>query len=301
MKRKVSQIGPSTLMVSLPSKWARKFGVKKGDEMDAAEDGSRIMYYADTQISIKSKEIHIEKVSPFITRILASIYKNGYDEIRIKYDKKEIFDIIQRSIRDYFIDLEIMEQTESYCLVKSIADLSKEKFDPTLRRAFLVSLNMADSVLELLKKGETKELSSLITLEQTNNRLTSFCRKLLVTKGYKDNFKLPFIYCLVEELEKLTDEYKYICLHFAKYNSLSVDEKYIDLLEQTNNIFREYYKLYFDFNLKKAEELYSKVKKIIDQSFEYLEKDKKHYYFYNIISVAQKISNLLSFLMSLEA
>ena len=34
MKRKVVQQGPSTLMVSLPAKWAKRLGIKKGDEIN---------------------------------------------------------------------------------------------------------------------------------------------------------------------------------------------------------------------------------------------------------------------------
>ena len=34
MQRKVNQIGPSTLMVSLPSKWVKRYNVKKGDSLE---------------------------------------------------------------------------------------------------------------------------------------------------------------------------------------------------------------------------------------------------------------------------
>jgi len=43
MKRKVSQIGPATLMVSLPSKWAKQFGVKKGSELEIEEKGNKLL------------------------------------------------------------------------------------------------------------------------------------------------------------------------------------------------------------------------------------------------------------------
>ena len=43
MKRKVSQVGPATLMVSLPSKWARRYSVKPGDEVDLVEDGPKLI------------------------------------------------------------------------------------------------------------------------------------------------------------------------------------------------------------------------------------------------------------------
>ena len=33
MKRKVNRVGQNTLTVSLPSKWARKYNIKAGDEI----------------------------------------------------------------------------------------------------------------------------------------------------------------------------------------------------------------------------------------------------------------------------
>ncbi len=43
MKRKVSLHGPSTLTVSLPSKWVKKYCIKKGDELDIEEKNSTLI------------------------------------------------------------------------------------------------------------------------------------------------------------------------------------------------------------------------------------------------------------------
>ena len=39
MKRKINRVGYSTLTVSLPSKWAKQYGLKPGDEVEISEDG----------------------------------------------------------------------------------------------------------------------------------------------------------------------------------------------------------------------------------------------------------------------
>ena len=42
MKRKVNRVGANTLTVSLPSKWAMKYGIKAGDEIEGNEEGKKI-------------------------------------------------------------------------------------------------------------------------------------------------------------------------------------------------------------------------------------------------------------------
>ena len=43
MKRKVVQQGAATLMISLPSKWAREKGLKKGHEVNIDEDSGKLV------------------------------------------------------------------------------------------------------------------------------------------------------------------------------------------------------------------------------------------------------------------
>ena len=43
MKRKVIQIADSTQLISLPRKWAQKFNIKKGDELEVEEHDNKIV------------------------------------------------------------------------------------------------------------------------------------------------------------------------------------------------------------------------------------------------------------------
>ena len=51
MQRKVNQIGPSTLMVSLPSKWAKRYNVRKGDSVEVTEEGKSLHIYPERNTS----------------------------------------------------------------------------------------------------------------------------------------------------------------------------------------------------------------------------------------------------------
>ena len=57
MRRKVIKQGPSTLMVSLPSKWVKNKNIKRGDEINLFEQGEDII------ISLEKKE-QFQKINP---------------------------------------------------------------------------------------------------------------------------------------------------------------------------------------------------------------------------------------------
>ena len=47
IKRRVIQIANSTQLISLPRKWTIQHNIKKGDELDVQEDGSKIILSTD--------------------------------------------------------------------------------------------------------------------------------------------------------------------------------------------------------------------------------------------------------------
>ena len=42
MKRKINLVGQNTLTVSLPTKWAKRYNLKKGDEVEVSEEEKNI-------------------------------------------------------------------------------------------------------------------------------------------------------------------------------------------------------------------------------------------------------------------
>ena len=56
MKRKIIQLAGKTHVVSLPSKYVKKYGLKKGDEVDVEERGAQI-------VLSHGRETAIEKVT----------------------------------------------------------------------------------------------------------------------------------------------------------------------------------------------------------------------------------------------
>ena len=79
MKRKVIQLAHSTAVISLPSKWVKKYGVKKGDEIEVGEEESRLIVTAEQTGSPKKQEIEVD----FLLLFFLTFYLNKNKKLLI--------------------------------------------------------------------------------------------------------------------------------------------------------------------------------------------------------------------------
>ena len=104
-KRKVSLIGPSTLMVSLPSKWVKEFGVKKGDEINITENGPNLLLESQKLKKGEPYEIDLSDLNANLIRYnLYAAYRSGCDEIKLLFDEEKVILKVERSDRDELKD-----------------------------------------------------------------------------------------------------------------------------------------------------------------------------------------------------
>ncbi|MBS3159336.1 phosphate uptake regulator PhoU [Candidatus Woesearchaeota archaeon] len=255
MKRNVIQLAGKTLVVSLPSKWVKLNSVKKGDELNVLEEGNKItIQSSELKSELKTTEIDIKEMSErAINWSLSALYKKGYDEVNLYYSGDQL-NYIQFLLKNSFLGYAIMEQTTKKLVIKSIAQELPDEYKPVLRRAFLVTLSMGKSMLEVLKSKDYKRLREIKEEEKINNQLTNFCQRII-------NKKLPFKneinhlnYVISWNLEKIADEYRYICEFFMDKNPRFRDESLV-IFEETNNLFERFYNLVYNFDITKLNEL----------------------------------------------
>jgi len=265
MKRKAIQLANQTLVVSLPSKWVKKQGIKKGDEIDVEERGRELVIGSERGYEEEKIEIDITNLNDRVIRYLLSILqKKGYNEIIVKYNKPFVTKTIEELTKNLFTGFAIVEQTENKSILRSISNDMESEFNTALRRAFLVTLSMGESCLEFIGKEKLKDLKGLIPLENTNNQLTNFCERILNKKGHPDHKKTCFMYVIVWNLEKICDEYKYICEYFSQpeNSKIKISKETINLFEKTNNFLESYYNLFYKFDINKLNELHEEKTKI---------------------------------------
>lgn len=251
MKRKVIKQGPTTLMISLPAKWAQKYGIKRGDTIELEEFDKSLKITTEKQIDSPPVELDTKELSlQHIKKYLHEMYQFGYDEIRILFENSKLVPEIQSYISSVMIGYEVVDQQAHSLTVRSISQSMEEEFDPILRRAFLVTKQLGANSLSIIREKDYKSLKDALVLEDTNDKLTNFCLRVLNKKGYKTYSKTTFMYCLVWQLEKIADEYKYLCQYLIDKPDVKLSKEVLVQYEKANSLFNAYYELFYDFTKK---------------------------------------------------
>ena len=263
MKRKVIQLAGKTFVVSLPIKWVRKYGVKKGDELEVKDLASSIIFSTKKEFEIKKTSVDITKTNERTIRwLLSSMHKKGYDEIELFYNDPKKTKVIQELIKDLFVGFAIVHQGNKRCVLRSISHDQDKEFDNILRRAWLVTISLAEGAADYIKEGQQKYMKELIMLEKTNNQLTNFCERTLNKKGHLDYSKTCFYYVIVWNLEKIADDYKYIC-ELLSANNAKISKESLAYFKETTEYLRAYYELFYSFKLEQLNNLNDKKKELL--------------------------------------
>jgi len=237
--------------VSLPRKWSQKYNIQKGDELEVEEDGNKIIISTEKDLSSSKSEIDFKGKSLLIHRALSSLYRAGYNEIRIMFEKSSELEVVQSTINQELIGFEIVEEGKDYIVVKQVTSIDQSEFQSMLRRVFIFLINTSDECLEALKSNNINALRNLVLRDITINKLTNYCRRAINKKeGYFKHIGPG--YAIVEILEKISDNYRDLCKYVSQ-NKVKVNKQMIDALSEINSLMRDSYKLSYNFELNGME------------------------------------------------
>ncbi len=293
MKRKVIQLAGKTFVVSLPRKWVVKYGINKGEELDVEPKNGSIVIGTERTTQLEKQILDVSNMNERVIRwALSALNKSGVDEIEIINYTPEALKIMQELVKDLFMGFAIMEQTPKRCVLRNVSKELETEFDAMLRRAFLVTLSMGESTLEYIKQGKMSSMKELIALEHTNNQLTNFCERILNKQGYKDYRKTCFLYVIAWNLEKVCDDYKYICDYLSKpeNSKTKISKEVLDFFERANRFLRSYYELFYNFDVKKLVELSEEKNILVEEAKKFLvtKKDKEVFIINTLINMIIK-------------
>lgn len=246
MKRKIVQHGSSSLTVSLPYSWAKKFNLKKGDEIDLDEKGSYIVISPKEASTSNKATFIIKNKKTFLGRYIINLYKQGYDEIEIICEEGLPIHVITDVLNEV-IGFEIVEQGAKRCIIRNIAQAVDSEFDMMLRRAFLVTITFAKDTLIAFNKKDFNTLKELSKMQDTNNKLTSLCQRILTKKGYKIHAKTNFLYSIIDQLEQMADHIGDMCDYFYD-NNAEISKKLLKKFEEVILQIEAFYDLFYNFN-----------------------------------------------------
>ena len=268
MKRKILGIGQTALGITLPSKWYQKNKLEKGDEVDAKIENNDLVISTVQKDSIKKIEVNLDNINPFILRYLRFMGRLGFDEIVCTYSDLKLMVPVQEVIRDHMIGFEVVYQDNSKSVVKCLSEAKPEEFDNSLRRLFLVAKSMVEGIGSCMDSESTENLMQVRYLETTNNKLSTFCKRIINKTDMKYKDSSIVYYQIINNLEQMCDELRYLC------DFLLMGENHIkNINNEVKNFYHEFSEIYVELTnsyLKKD------AKKIIDYiaGIKYINRDK---------------------------
>ncbi|MFA6888691.1 MAG: AbrB/MazE/SpoVT family DNA-binding domain-containing protein [Candidatus Woesearchaeota archaeon] len=246
MNRKVVQQGPSTLMVSLPSKWVKENNIHKGDDIEVSEENGRLVLTIHQFLGPVKTELS-EKTFGFLNKYFVNYcYQKGYDEVLIKCD---CINEIEHRVKD-LLGYEVVEKGINSLLIKAVVQMNEQEFDTVLKKLFQVTLVISDLIIK-------KQFQEAKVMEKENNKYCDLCIRIL----FKNKYKYPengfALFALIRELEQIGDLYKLIAEDFES------DDLLIQTYEQIDAYFRLYYDLYYSYDVVKAKLFFSEKERLL--------------------------------------
>lgn len=250
MRRKVVQHGPTTLTISLPSKWIKEHGVEKGSELTIEDDGDELKILANKKIKHETKHINISGNNRVAGNALAALYKYGYDNIIIQYGGIDELEKIHKVLSFTCSGFEIIKETKNEIHIIKVSELQHEEFNVLFRRIFFFLLTVSEETLDAVKKHDQSEFEKLVIRDQNINKLADLCRRIINRGGQKSFRANTAIYHITEQLERIGDNYKEINKTLITRKK-SVSKKFILGLEKAHEFLKMFETIFFDFSLKK--------------------------------------------------
>jgi phosphate uptake regulator len=298
MKRRVIKQGHNTLTITLPSEWVKKLNIQSGDELDLSENQGSLVINGKQHNGHKSTSIDINGLSvPMIWRFFQSAYREGYDEIKIIYNPKELSDGVYNfytsqfayakmgeknntkrlgldrveELVNRFIGMEIIDHGENYCTVREMGDLTSKEFDNSLRRIFLLIQELFEKTLSIIEHNEVGDIQvckTLHTMDINVDRFIDYCCRInskINDSSFQKN--KPVLFSTLFLLELLGDEFKYIGTHLSRTNK-NVKEV-LPFAEAVREHFDMYYKLFYKFDREGAKKFGENDFKIYNDHFKW--------------------------------
>jgi phosphate uptake regulator len=265
MRRKIIKLATNTLVVSLPSKWAKEHGIKKGDEIDITEYPNSLII---TSGQTAQRRATLTLGSPrFAARQINMAYKRGYDELEVSYEDHKAYAEMLKELPN-LIGFDVISSGKKQCTVKNIASGEIENLDSLMRRSFLTVLDMAEAAEQHAKDHSDSTAEHIALCEQNVDKLTDFCKRLLNKHGASDIARTTLLYSLLRDIERAGDQY-------STMPEITVPKELLPALSGTRALLRMLYELFYQPDAAKADEFLEKLS-LLGNNMKILLKNTRH-------------------------
>ncbi len=225
MQRKIIQQSATSMGISLPSKWCRKWGLKKGDILEI-DDSEAILAVSPAATPV-SREITLtiaDTAESGIRTLVINAYRAGYDKIILSYagDKAMLSHIVDR----YMLGFELFTDRNTY-IIESVAEPSKDDFEK-------IALKQIQILMEMVRNLSSDITENFYRLRNYDNFL-----KRIITKYSLFSKEQGFIWQFLSTLVHIGTECFALNQHTKKF---SKDElSFIAEIEQSLGLLQAAY------------------------------------------------------------
>ena len=251
-----------------------------GSEIDLLEKDNGLFITAEKNNSEKKKiEVDIAGLDiPTIWKYFMAVYREGYDEIKVNFQKEQKFESPYKFITQHaldkqyeknqlqtpieflnsvvhrFIGFEVIEHRENYCIIKNIVEINEKEFDSSLRRVFLLIQQMGEELLEAIEKDNPEILRHIHDIDINVDKFNDYCIRVLNKTGFKSTQKTSTIFSTLFFLELIGDEFKNISHHLLRDKNIQI-RNLKELATLTVEHFNSFYDLFYKFSKEKTVEM----------------------------------------------
>jgi len=160
--RKVQRLGGSSLIITLPKQWAKKLGIKVGDEIQVVEDGDRLLIvprdpYAEERASTVTIRYNGAARSAGASTILGCAFAHGYSRVEILVKGLQEPDV-RRLEAELSADPRVASVERGFDrLIVRLLETPESDPSKLLREAMGVMLDMVDAAV----RGEEADVRRL--------------------------------------------------------------------------------------------------------------------------------------------
>ncbi len=208
--RKVQQTGGSTFIVSIPSKWAKENGLKRGTELILEEeDGNLLIRGKSVEHQEVVKSINLEndgKDRNLLQRTMTSFYISNFDTLVIRTNghmKPGLREEIRRFSK-VVMGVEIFEESANSVVLQNVIDSSTFPLNNSVRRMSLNVETMLADVIEGIKKKDPDLLESIEKRDDDVDRYQWYIYREVLKNGQGDTGRIFFL-ILSRILERIAD------------------------------------------------------------------------------------------------
>jgi len=295
--RKMQLSGGSTYIISLPKNWIDEMKIKVGENITIVKNSNQSLTLIPRNKDNKSKSktaiIPSSNKEPgeAIKRKIIAAYLTGYKTMKIQSKGMKIPVEHSKSVKDLvrssMIGTEIVEASSESIVIQVLTRLPDLSFNTALKRMYLMTNNMIKEAIEAFLAADVSHADEVSNMDDEVDRFGLYMRRNLVLAvgnerdlqeiGLRKPSDCLAYRSIVTRIERIADHAGLIAKK-TKFLENQIDLKILDrikkLSEKALEVFEKAIESIEENNFDKGEKVAEKVREIIDEEKQIMNKIK---------------------------